>query len=221
MKPRFIAMLDDDEWPSPQWLSELMRVQSMYNADAVSGPVLSVFPDDAKPWSDMPQYYGADQQLPDGTKTVFYASGNFMARTCCYQDLLTEPFDTAIAKTGADDMVFFRRLDQLGYTMHWAANAIVDETVAEGRMSLDWLKRRHIRIGNTNVIVQRMFEPGWVSESVRLVKTSGLFFLSGIYWLTMFWHPQHRIHATLLFYKACGKIMGHTGFIKDYLDHGG
>jgi len=183
--------------------------------------VLPVFPDNAKPWSDMPEYYGTDQRLPDGTPTILYASGNFLVRASCFQEMLPAPFDPVISKTGADDMVFFRHLDQRGYKMHWAADACVDETVADSRLSLDWLKRRHIRTGNTNVIVQRMFEPGLVAECIRLIKTGGLLVLSSAYWLTMSWRPEHRIRSTLLVHKAMGKVMGHTGFLKDYLDHGG
>ena len=43
--PDFIAFLDDDEWPDPQWLKELVRVQQDKDADAVGGPTLSVFPE--------------------------------------------------------------------------------------------------------------------------------------------------------------------------------
>ena len=37
---RFVAMLDDDEWPSPQWLDQLLRVQAESGADVVEGSVL-------------------------------------------------------------------------------------------------------------------------------------------------------------------------------------
>ncbi len=219
--PRFIAMLDDDEWPSTHWLSELMRIQAMHDADAVGGPVLPVFVDTSNTWSNLSQYYGTDQQLPDGTQTVLYSSGNFLLKASCLQPMLPKPFDTVMTKSGADDMVFFRHLDKRGYTMHWAAKAFVKETVAPHRTNISWLKRRHVRIGNTNVLVQKMFDTGFFATYSRLLKTTGLLCLSSLYWLIMFWHHEHRIHSSLLVHKAIGKVIGHTGRLHDYGEHGG
>ena len=36
-------MLDDDEYPDPHWLSEMIRVAQHHNADIVGGPVFPVF----------------------------------------------------------------------------------------------------------------------------------------------------------------------------------
>ena len=39
----FVAMLDDDEWPSPQWLDRFLRVQQQTGADALQGSILYEF----------------------------------------------------------------------------------------------------------------------------------------------------------------------------------
>ena len=40
---RFVAMLDDDEWPEQNWLTQLLRTQKETGADVVRGAVLRVF----------------------------------------------------------------------------------------------------------------------------------------------------------------------------------
>ena len=36
----FVAMLDDEEWPSPGWLDQFLRVQERTGADALQGSIL-------------------------------------------------------------------------------------------------------------------------------------------------------------------------------------
>lgn len=58
----FIAFIDDDEVPTPDWLNRLLHAQRTYSADVVSGPVLPVFPDEGMHWMarsgffDRPRY---------------------------------------------------------------------------------------------------------------------------------------------------------------------
>lgn len=219
-QPRFIAMLDDDEWPSQIWLSELLRVQAATDADVVGGPVLPVFPANAAPWSKLPDYYGADQRRADGERCLLYSAANFLAHAQCFQALMPTPFDPRFAHTG-EDIVFFRRLAPCGYRMHWSTYGIVYETVAPNRLSLAWLQRRYIRTGHTNVIVQRLFSPGLFPEAVRLVKTSGLLTIGAGFYLLALPHRLLRIRASLLLCKAWGKILGHLGYQQEYREHGG
>ena len=219
--PQFIAMLDDDEWPSRNWLAELMRIQTTTDADAVGGPVIPVFPDSSEPWSHLSDYYGTDQRRADGARCLLYASGNFLARSECFQSLMPTPFDPSITKTGADDMVFFRTLEQHGYQMNWSTSGMVYESVAPNRMSLEWLQQRHIRLGNTNVIIQRMFAPGLIHEAVRLAKTAGLLIIGLGFYIVALPHRILRLRASLLLYKSLGKIIGHLGRQLEYHGHGG
>ncbi len=38
-----VAMIDDDEWPEPQWIAALLEMQQKTGADIVGGPVFSAF----------------------------------------------------------------------------------------------------------------------------------------------------------------------------------
>lgn len=218
--PDFIAMLDDDEWPSRQWLDKLLRVQAKTDADVVGGPQVPVLPPDTSLCAGLTQYYGCDQRLSDGASCVLYSSGNFLARSNCFKALMPTPFDPTFT-SGAEDVVFFRRLAERGYRMHWSATGMVYEEVPPDRASIGWLKRRQVRTGNANVIVQRMFAPGLDHEAVRLAKTAGLLTVSATFYAVSFPHRLSRVRASLLLSKAKGKVMGHLGCQLKYTEHGG
>jgi glycosyltransferase involved in cell wall biosynthesis len=210
-RPDFIAMLDDDEWPEPDWLGELLRVQAATAADAVGGPVLPRFPAGGEHWQQFADYFAVDQGRPDGASCVLYAAGNFLARAECFQMLMPTPFDPAFAHTGGEDLLFFRRLAANGRSMHWARTAVVHEAVSPERLDLGWLKRRQMRRGNLNVRIQRIFEPGPLRECVRLAKTAGLLVMGAAFYVAVFPHRSRRVRAQLLVRKALGKAMGHLG----------
>ena len=48
---QFMAMLDDDEWPSPQWLECFLRVQEQTGADALQGTIVFEFATAPKTWA--------------------------------------------------------------------------------------------------------------------------------------------------------------------------
>lgn len=216
-KPDFIAMLDDDEWPAPGWLRALLDVQTEMEADVVAGPVLPEFAQIPPSWMRREGLFGTAQQA-DRSKGVFYASGNFMAKRACFEQLMPAPFDKDFALSGGEDLVFFRNLATHGYRMIWAADAIVHEIVPPDRMTVAWLLQRQVRRGNLNVIVQRRFEPGIINEAVRLAKTAGLLIIGGGWYLATLPFPAARMRPKLLLYVALGKIRAHLGL--RYFEYG-
>jgi hypothetical protein len=209
-KPDFIAMLDDDEWPTPGWLRALLAVQADTEADVVAGPVLPEFASVPPPWMRREGLFGTAQQV-DRSEGVFYASGNFMAKRACFETMMPTPFDPDFALSGGEDLVFFRNLAKHGYRMVWAADAHVREIVPGDRMTVAWLKQRQQRRGNLNVIVQRRFAPGAASELIRLAKTAGLTCIAGCWYLVTWPFPVARTRPMLLLHVALGKIKAHLG----------
>ncbi len=211
-RPRFIAMLDDDEWPSPQWLSELLRVQRENNADLVGGPVAPVFAGNKLPWMDAAaDCYGYDQPLPDGARCELHGSGNFLGRAECFASLMPEVFRLEFANTGGEDFEFFRRLAAKGYTMYWATGAVAYEWVPESRMTLDWVRRRMQIKGNIQVRLFRLHSPGLLAECHRLLKTCALLLIGGGYYLVGMVHRPSRTRGRLMLWRAMGKIEAHMG----------
>ena len=221
--PDFIAMLDDDEWPSRQWLTELIKIQRKTAADFVGGPVKPVFPADTPPpWFKVSaQYYGAERELEDGNFCVLYASGNFLGRAECFRILGAESFSPYFSVAGGEDLAFFQEMEKRGYKMAWSKNAVVYETVPESRMSISWLKERVIRQSNLNVLVQRKNQQGILQSSVRFMKTAVLLVVGSIAYIALLPHRILRIKSAMLIWKALGRIRGHLGYQRVYSGHGG
>ena len=211
LAPAFIAMLDDDEWPGPGWLAELMAVQRLTDADVVGGPIVPSLEQIREPWLSLADLYGVEQAVADGAPCTLYASGNFLARSACFRALMPEPFDPRFAQSGGEDLAFFHRLARTGHRMAWARNAVAFETIPRSRLSLKWLCRRQLRIGAVNVAVQRTFEPGLRHEAKRLARTAALLAVGLARLLVALPSRPRRMRALALCARALGKVLGHAG----------
>jgi succinoglycan biosynthesis protein ExoM len=169
-EPEFIAMLDDDEWPTPGWLRALMRIQRETGADVVGGPVVPVPVEPVDHWDVLAVHYGLLRDLPDGAPCTLYGAGNFLARRRCFE-AVEGPFDPAFDRIGGEDMHFLERLRRLGHSMRWAAEAIVYEETPRERLSEDWLLMRQRRRGYIAVSVQRRLDPSPLAESSRMARS--------------------------------------------------
>lgn len=212
-EPDMMVFLDDDEWPEPQWLKELLKVQSQFEADLVGGPTRPVFPDHAPPALIDNPYYGADLKLADGAACQLQAGGNFLVRASVMQRYAPSFFDEAFSHSGSEDLAFFTRLAADGYSMRWAANAVVHEPVPESRLTPDWLKQRVINIHNSRVRVMQNLQPTLPAAMIRIVKTCVLAAAAGVMSVGGLLHPGLRHEAQQLRWKLKGKLTAHLGRI--------
>ncbi len=210
--PDFIAMLDDDEWPAPNWLNELLAVQARTGADVIGAPVLPVF-DEVKPdWViHIDDCYGANLPVADGERCMLYACGNFIARAACFKALAPDYFDADFALSGGEDYVFFRQLHEKGFRLHWSTRAIAYENVPRSRADLDWVRHRMMLKGNIQIRMFRLYEPGPWQEVWRLTKTVGLLATGAIRYAVGLIHPPTRLRAATALWRGVGRIQGHLG----------
>lgn len=204
-----IAFLDDDEWPSPQWLQELLDVMHETGTDAVGGPTLSEFPAEATAEQRRNPYFGADLGLPDRSLCQLQASGNCMISAAAMRKLGPVFFDPVLAMSGGEDLAFFTRLSQFGYRMSWAANAIVYETVPVYRLQDDWMRERVKVIANARVLIMRELEPGIPASMVRWIKTLGLGAVATTLSAAGLASPSLAQRGRMLRWKFSGKLSGH------------
>jgi len=207
--PDLVAFLDDDEWPSPDWLNELVRVQKDQDADAVGGPTLSVFPEGTDESYKSNPYYGADLNLTDGSPCVLHAAGNFLIKTNILEDMSPEIFSPDFARTGGEDLAFFHIIRKSGHRMYWAANAVVYESVPPERMTPQWIKQRVITVANCRVHVMKKYEPGLVSSAVRAIKTAGLLIVSLVISVIGLVHKPTAAIAQEMRWRFWGKFTAH------------
>ena len=209
VNPDFVAFLDDDEWPEPEWLTELLRVQEQQDADAVGGPTLSVFPENTPESAKQNKYFGADLGLPDGSACQLEAAGNFLIKTSALKQLGPEFFHPAFAQSGGEDLAFFMSLKKHNAKMHWATNAVMNESVPADRLSVEWMKQRVIVIANSRVRVTKMLQPGLLSALERVAKTCALFAQASLMSLLGLFSKPMADKAQILRWKFWGKLTAH------------
>src|SRR6185437_6195116 len=100
---RFIAMIDDDEWPEPGWITEFLKAQRQTGADALQGSILFVQNRPGpKPLPDI--------RNPTGLTPMLQGAGNLLIRRQVLEEIPAPWFDPAFALSGGEDQDFFLRL---------------------------------------------------------------------------------------------------------------
>jgi GT2 family glycosyltransferase len=154
----FVAFLDDDEVPEPDWLAELLRTQRLHDADAVTGPCLSRFDTPPPAWIAEGEFFERPRR-PTGQPLHFAYTGNALVRTRSLA-AMDAFFDERLALTGGEDSDFFQRFARAGHRIVWCNTAVVHDAVPESCASLRWILARAYRAGASEAYIQRKLEPG-------------------------------------------------------------
>ena len=153
----FIAMIDDDEVPAPDWLDALLDAQQRTGADVVIGPSLPVFAPGTPTWVAASGFF----DKPRGQDRLVDLQADPPAATCnalIRGGALTGSgvrFHPRLALSGGEDALFFRELRRLGYSFAWSARARVHETVPPPKATLAYMLREEYRRGNVRVYLDR------------------------------------------------------------------
>ena len=162
--PDYVAVLDDDEYPDPNWLTEMIRVARDHDVDIVGGPVFPVF-DDPDHWLAKSGFY-APSRNATGRVSMIYGAGNMLIRRSVLEHYLDEPFAHAYAFTGGSDYDFFWRCRNDGRSFAWADDAQVFETTPPSRTTVGYVLRRKFRNGTEATRLERKFL-GTVAGTLR------------------------------------------------------
>jgi len=142
----FIAFIDDDEYPSPDWLIRLVGAIESYGADGVLGPVLPCFLTPPPDWIIRGRFFDRPS-FPTGTWLRWgqTRTGNVLFRRRIFDD----PANSFRAEygRGREDSDFFRRMIAKGMRFVWCAEATVHETVPPERFRRTYLLKRALLQG--------------------------------------------------------------------------
>lgn len=141
----FVALIDDDEVPSAQWLDEHLWAQVVFAADVVSGPALPKYAPDVADWVRGGGFFDK-QMLATGAPRRACPSNNVMVGTHVFERV--PKFDDAYALSGAEDTDFFLRVSTAGYKIVFSQEAVVYESVSAKRGTVAWILRREYQTGN-------------------------------------------------------------------------
>jgi succinoglycan biosynthesis protein ExoM len=200
----FVALLDDDEWPEPQWLEAMLDMQHKTGADAVGGTMLPAFAVAPPPWTERLTLYRQEQA--DGLTEMLWGTCNVLL-TRRYLEKLSQPwFDAEFGLTGGEDVEFFTRAKARGASFAWASAARVFEHVPQSRMTMRWVARRSFRIGNTNALTQLRWRYRRLGRLVIFVKSIGRLFAAAMLILPNSKSNGRIIEAMCLSSRSLGEV---------------
>ena len=142
-----ICLIDDDEWPEPDWLLELVSTARRTGADVVTGPVFPVFDEPPPDWIIEGGYFERPRHDHDGL--IDYAtSSSVLIDMACLENRV-EPFDAEFGLSGGSDTHLFAEMYDAGRRIAWCDRAHVYEAIPATRVGASWLLRREYRRGQT------------------------------------------------------------------------
>ena len=219
----WIAMIDDDEVPQPDWLAQLLRLQRKVDADFVAGPVLPTYPADTPLWVIRGGYFES-RRYPSGTRINEGDGGtcNVLFRAASLKKV-NGPFDENFGRTGGEDSLLFRDLIAAGCSYVWCDEAVIHEVVHRDRTTVRWMLRRSFRIGQT-FIRGELYR---LSGLARLAQGSWLFARATLQLvvslaLALAWLPASRLRSFRWIRIAAAQAGKLTGLSRlQYLEYGG
>ena len=143
----FIAFIDDDEFPAPDWLHNMFKAYATYGVDGVLGPVRPYFEHQPPRWIkdggffDRPEYATGYRLSWPETRT-----GNVL-----FKKSILDGVDIAFRPefgTGGEDVDFFRRMTGKGHSFIWCNEAVAHEVVPMSRCRRSYLLRRALLRGS-------------------------------------------------------------------------
>lgn len=147
-----IVFIDDDERPQPGWLASLLSLQVSTAAEAIAGPVVSVFEGELDPWIKAGRFFERRRHV-SGTEVSVAATNNLLLDRAFVQRAGLR-FDEAFGLSGGSDSVFTRQVRQAGGRILWCDEAVVIDVVPPDRATRRWVLRRAFRMGNTEARAQ-------------------------------------------------------------------
>jgi succinoglycan biosynthesis protein ExoM len=142
----YIAFIDDDEFPSKDWLLTMLRVCKDRNVAGVLGPVRPFFESEPPPWLVKGRFCERPEH-PTGYALSWRETrtGNVLFRRDILEGL-NEPFRRQLGN-GGEDQEFFKRMIERGHEFIWCNEAPVYEVVPPERWKRGYLLRRALLRG--------------------------------------------------------------------------
>ena len=142
----FIAIIDDDEFPAPNWLLNLFRTCQAHQVAGVLGPVKPRFEHQPPQWLIKGGFYQRPTH-PTGFVMPWEEcrTGNVLFR----RDILdsSEPPFRREFGSGGSDVDFFCRFIERGHCFIWCDEAVVFEVVPPSRWSRRFMIHRALLRG--------------------------------------------------------------------------
>ncbi|MCL2891230.1 glycosyltransferase family 2 protein [Brenneria tiliae] len=195
----FVAMIDDDEIVSPQWLTAFSECQIKTKADVIQGNTQPVFIRKERKWMKKVSFYHRDL-LVLNSKSISVSTCNVFISKHVYESMKNNLFDLSFGITGGEDTEFFHRAKKIGNVCHYCPNALAYEYYDESRANIFWVLRRSFRVGRTNY---RIFNK---NDLKKVLSTVFILPFTIVRFFLFFWHANLSIHYLLKLSRQLGLI---------------
>ena len=136
--PDYILCIDDDEYATNEWITQLILTITKNKGDIAMGPVI---PEIESPVSSAISYWFKSPRIINDQELDYFESGNFIICTKFLMKNKLE-FDPRFNLTGAEDSYFGVTALKKGAKIYRAGGAIAYESISEKRATLNWLIKR-------------------------------------------------------------------------------
>lgn len=203
LRPDYIACIDDDEYPTSEWLDQLLKTIKKNNCEIVIGPVIPIFESKPRPFIS---HLFSNRVVEDNKITGFFATGNFMI---CAKFLSEHKlkFDNRFNSTGGEDTYFGLTALKCGANIYGSEKAIAFEIFSGKRATLSWILKRRYRaaINYTYILI---LEKKYFQLSKKSI-VNVIYLLYGIIGLTFIVFPfKHRYNGLLRLSESLGGFAG-------------
>ncbi len=209
----WVAMTDDDEVASPQWLAALTEMAERPGVDAVTGPVELRYPPGTPHWFTAQPFDDilvADPQ-PDGSQVDVCSTGNSMLRASFLRDHPEIRFRSDLGTLGGEDMVFYRTAVAAGLDARFASAALCWCEQPPERTTYRWIVRSCWWMGNTEYVTSiETGEAGPARLALRGGKKLVIAVLRPVRRLAARQDPQWRFAGASVA-RALGTLVGVAG----------
>lgn len=193
----FVAFIDDDEFPLPDWLLMMLNTCEEYKAAGVLGPVRPFFATPAPSWVIKGRF--CERPEPATGRIMDWEesrTGNLLFRRNIL-DGEAMPFDPNFG-TGGEDKDFFMRMTQKGHIFRWCNEGIAYEDVPPSRLTRSYMLKRALLRGK-NILKHP-------KDRARILATSAV--ATPIYLIILL---PALIVGQHHFMKYCIKLCDHAG----------
>lgn len=216
MKAEYVVMIDDDEWANTDWLSTLVDSMRRTGADAMVGPVKTLFHPDAPEWfrrSGIGQTNIRNDTLRTGSPSPKLASHNTILKGEILDALEPPWFPLELNFLGAEDQAFFWRAADTGFDrVLWCAEAVLTEEMPLERSDRAYFIRRSLQRGASAVVaahVVNRLQPD--SPAKRPLAVTVKEILRVAVGIPMLLSGSRRSRYTRHVIYVIGRLQGHLG----------
>ncbi|MBR2689777.1 MAG: glycosyltransferase family 2 protein [Aquamicrobium sp.] len=186
----YLAFVDDDSTVTAAWLATLIETAETSGADAVLGPVRSVYASTAPSWMRRGDFHSTNPVWVDGQIHTGY-SGNVLLRRAS-PHVEGRRFNLSLGKTGGEDTEYFSQLHAAGGRIAYAERALVLEPVPADRARLQWLVKRRFRSGQTHGRLLASQKAGRKPVQIALAAAKAAYCFAGAAAVGIIPHKRNR-----------------------------